>query len=620
MSNYDKILREKEEGSKLENSFMEKHWDAMEMKMDTPSIEKPTIKKGKLRNLWKGLLGIAVLAIIGFFTFKKIKTTIHNSKNENNSIATSTIKPPKPSVNVPFETFSYDAENGDTLFTQNGSILIFPKNAVLHKNGDIVTGRVEVQTREFNDPIDYYMAGIPMQYDSAGVQYTFVSSAMIDIKAYQNKELLYVNPKAKPQLNLVSTNNETKANLYTLDTTNGQWINKGKEEVFDLAKIKVTKPINVNTIDTLKVISTTKLRFSKPLLVSEYDSPNQMLISKPIAPQKASGKNPIIQIEIDPASFKELLIYNNLKFEVIGGDTWNEADSKIEWQDIQLERHLIDDNYSVQFSSTQRKVTYEVKPVLENSDYNAAVKIYDEKIKEYTTQMNNRIKEQQEIVDDNKEIINENIVQKPSTEKKQQIKNEYQLVENSKIEALNKLIIARNKQIEIENVATAMENKRILNEIEKNKKFQDSLKMVWEKQYRASVLNQNLLRTFEIDGFGYWNCDQPILADAFYVKATFVDRENKIIDMNEATAIVKNVNRITRINDELPIVKKQSHSIFGFANDHFYYVTFNEFDALPITNQTKVYTFKLNKYEGKTNTLSDLKRIIFDKPTIKSLP
>ncbi len=615
MSNYDKILREKENSSTLNDSTMEKHWAAMETKLNGNIIAKPTLKKGKLRKLWKGLIGVAVIAIIGLFTYKKLQTNTHLYTKKNNSEKTSVIKPPKPSINVPYEIFTFDAAIGDTLFTKNGSILIFPKNAVLYKNGEIVTGKVEVQTREFNDPLEYYMAGIPMQYDSAGVQYTFVSSAMIDIKAYQNAELLYVNPNAKPQLNLVSTNKETKENLYKLDTLTGQWTNKGKEEVnevgFDIVK--------TNDISVPK----NKLQYSSPVLVKYFDKKDsandEVTISKPVAPQKASGKNPVIQIEIDPASFKELMLYNNLKFEVIGGDKWNEADSKIEWQNVELERHLNDENYSVEFSTTQRKVTYEVKPVLENSDYKEAVKLYDEKIMAYNTQLNNRRKEEQSALSAEQEQLNKNKeIKKPAVKESEnnainQEKNNNIKNENSRIEALNILILERNKQIEKLNIETAAENKRILNEIEKQNKLQDSIKILWEKQDRANKLNQNLIRTFEIDGFGYWNCDQPIIQNAFYVKANFIDKENRSIDFLDVQAIVKNENKITNIDYEFPIVDKKSHCIFGFANDNFYYLTFNEFDELAITSKTKAFTFSLHKYEGRANTITDLKRVLYDK-------
>ena len=251
MSNYDKLFREKENNLPLQNSDMEKNWAAMETQLNSGTQSNSKDAKFNVNKLMKGLIVAAVGGLIASVIF--ITTKNNNEALVTNNLAEfkSFIKPPMPQLNVPYEKFTYDAEIGDTLFTKNGSILIFPKNAVLNIKGEIVTGKIEIRTREFNDPLDYFIAGIPMTYDSASVKYTFISSGMIDIKAYQNNELLFVNPNAKPQLNLVSTNKETNTNLYLLDTVTGQWINKGKDEVNDV----VANPMQNNISQEPNVIN-----------------------------------------------------------------------------------------------------------------------------------------------------------------------------------------------------------------------------------------------------------------------------------------------------------------------------------------------------------------------------
>ena len=251
MSNYDKLFREKENNLPLQNSDMEKNWAAMETQLNSGTQSNSKDAKFNVNKLMKGLIVAAVGGLIASVIF--ITTKNNNEALVTNNLAEfkSFIKPPMPQLNVPYEKFTYDAEIGDTLFTKNGSILIFPKNAVLNNKGQIVTGKIEIRTREFNDPLDYFIAGIPMTYDSASVKYTFISSGMIDIKAYQNNELLFVNPNAKPQLNLVSTNKETNTNLYLLDTVTGQWINKGKDEVNDV----VANPMQNNISQEPNVIN-----------------------------------------------------------------------------------------------------------------------------------------------------------------------------------------------------------------------------------------------------------------------------------------------------------------------------------------------------------------------------
>jgi hypothetical protein len=590
MSNYDNLLREKENNLPLENSDMEKNWAAMETQLNSATQSTSKDAKFNFKKIIKGLMATAVAFIIAFVIFTIAKNKKTEIVNTNTSQLVSAIKPPMPAINVPYETFSYNAEIGDTLFTQNGSILIFPKNAVLNNKGEIVTGKIEIKTREFNDPLDYYMAGIPMAYDSAGVKYTFVSSGMIDIKAYQNNELLFVNPNAKPQLNLVSTNTERNTNLYILDTSTGQWINKGKDEVNDLDVNSKKSFANSRTMDRAPKISEDNYKNEQEKDVTT--------IVKPLPPQKASGKNPTIEIIIDPASFKELLAYNNLKFEVLDSETETVGeDSKTEWSNVELLHSAGSTKYIAKFSAGNKTVQYEVKPVLEGKDYDAAVTVYNEKIKAYYDVQKNRIANEQ--------------MQRDTLALRDKIIDD----ENKKTEANNEVVIAKNKIVEIENKRIGELNVLIIerNErIKERKKRNDSLRLIWEKDNRPLALKENLIRSFDIDGFGYWNCDQPTFPGGVPISATFTDDKNNILDLNYINATSFGINRLLAYyNGNITVLPNTNHTIWSAYQNQFYYLTFREYEKLNIKPETRTYTFKLTKYEGDANSLLVLKKILY---------
>jgi hypothetical protein len=612
MSNYDNLLREKENNLPLENTDMEKNWAAMEMQLNSTTQSASKDAKFNFKKIIKGLVVAAVVCIITFVIFTATKNKV--IPNTDLSILKSTIKPPMPAINAPYETFTYDAEVGDTLFTQNGSILIFPKNAVLNSKGEMVTGKIEIKTREFNDPLDYYMAGIPMTYDSAGVKYTFVSSGMIDIKAYQNNELLFVNPNAKPQLNLVSTNNEKNTNLYVLDTTTGQWINKGKDEVNDLAQ--KFKENNAKKIpSTPKKIIEQKQFAAKAKEIPETDA-----TVKPLPPQKASGKNPTIEIIIDPASFKELLAYNNLKFEVLDSETETVGeDSKTEWSNVELLHSAGSTKYIAKFSAGNKTVQYEVKPVLEGKDYDAAVTVYNEKIKAYYDVQKNRIANEQMQRDTlalRDKIIDEANKKTEANNEVVIAKNKIIEIENKSIEELNVLIIARNEKV-------AKAKKEYLLMVKRQQKTSDSLnsileernrisRLIWEKENIALTLKENLLRSFTIDGFGYWNCDQPTYPSGVPISATFVDDKNNVLHFNYINAASFGVNRVLAYyNNNITVLPNTNHIIWSVYQNEFYYLTFKEYEKLNIKYNIRTYTFKLNKYVGNSNSVTDLKRILY---------
>ncbi len=617
MNNNDKILREKENYLPSNKSNLENHWAKLEKQLLGATAETTKVNKGILKRIYKPLLALVAAIIIGIFVFKYLNTKPITKTKSALAQSNSAIKPPMPKLNVPYEIFTYDAALGDTIFTNNGSILVFPKNAVLDANGNIVSGKVEIQTREFNDPLDYSLAGIPMTYDSAGVQYTFVSSGMIDIKAYQNGVLLKVNPNAKPQLNLVSTNNEKNTNLYVLDTTTGQWINKGKDEVNDIVvNTKHSVANNAPTVVREKIISDSNSQKPK----EEITAP----ITKPLPPQKASGKNPTIEIIIDPASFKELLVYNNLKFEVLNSATETVGeDSKTEWSDVQLLHTNGSKKYIAKFSTGTKSVQYEVKPVLEGKDYDEAVNVYNAKIKAYYDLQKNSInieQAQQDTLALQNKIINEDNKKTLANNEVVVAKNKLIDDENKRIAELNVLINARNVEIieakkvyqaQMTEIEKNIKNTNIANQ-ERQRRGDSINSIIAEKYYRAALLKEYLLRSFTIDGFGYWNCDNPTLSNGIPISATFVNDKNVALVFNYLNVATLGVNRMNvYYNNNITVIPNTNHIIWAIQDNQFYYLSYKEYEKLHIKIDTRSCTFKLNKYEGPSNSIKELKKILF---------
>jgi hypothetical protein len=203
------------------------------------------------------------------------------------------INPPIKGADVPYEEYEVDAAKGDTLIYPTGSIILFPPNAFVDEAGKPVTGKVQVKYREFKDPIDFFLAGIPMSYDSAGVAFQFESSGMFDIRAFKDGKPVFINKANKPEVNLVSKNKSNNHSLYFLDTVQGKWINKGGMQIIEPRNTKTAG----KTEKTSVVIA-------------------QEVLPEPVKPLKADNKSPVLKIEVDPSSFKEFAIYKNLKFQV----------------------------------------------------------------------------------------------------------------------------------------------------------------------------------------------------------------------------------------------------------------------------------------------------------------
>jgi len=610
MNHYDDLLREKEKHDLFDDSSMKEHWEAMEKKMDT-HIQKPP---GKYRKLVLVTISAAAVVLIVFFTYTLLK---EKPGQKTETIATtgarSAIIPPLDGLNVPYEIFSFNAATGDTLFTLNGSVIIFPKNAVLNSKGEIVNGNIEVRTREFNDPFDYSIAGIPMDYDSAGVKYQFISSAMIDITAYQNGEPLQVNPGAKPQLNLVSTNKERRTSLYKLDTVSGKWMNKGVDEV-NLVQSRMANTVDLTSEPIYADNTLSDYEGNGDAVSFEAPIPENM----PAPPQKASNVNPLINIIIDPQSFKELLVYDGLQFEVTDAKASQVAeDSKMDWGNIELIRGEADGTYKVVFSTGNKKVTYNVKPVLQGKDFVAAEKLYQDKLKEYTRIQMDRKKNEAE---DQRLSAQQDLTTKQLEENNKKIEEL-----NKRTEELNKLIAIRNKYIETENIRIDSLNRanrrrrdsiiKVNNELAERQKADFEKQMaIWEQKNRTAALQQNLLRSFTIDGFGYWNCDMPTLPATQQYVVNFKTEKSDAVTYNTLCIATEGINRIQNYYNTNSIGLINSGKYFGwvFNANQFYYFTRVNFNNAERTNNPNTISILMNLYEGDVKNYNELKGYIFN--------
>jgi hypothetical protein len=507
------------------------------------------------------------------------------------------INPPIKSADVPYEEYEVDAAKGDTLLYPSGSIILFPPNAFVDEAGKPVTGKVQVKYREFNDPLDFFLAGIPMQYDSAGTAYQLVSSGMLDIRAFKDGKPVFVNKAAKPEINLASKTNSDKHSIYYLDTVQKKWINKGSMEITETRGQKKTAA-----------------------QATAVPAPNDM--PEPVKPLKAAGKSPVLKIEVDPSSFKEFAIYKNLKFQVDESKTpFNVKDSEEEWNNLELLKGAQPGTYMAKFSNAAKSVTYAVKPVLEGAEYDKALKVFEKEYAEYKKKADER-------------AANDRLARVRYL--RDSIRNDRFNEEIKKIERLNAIIAQKNREIEKQNEKIEKENLEIekqnaitvkkkleaekrtkeygqrMTEMEKEnekrrleeEKENEKRRIAWEKQREINKREEkkfaatmatlgDVYRSFQIDGFGYWNCDIATKQKTISITATFKDEKGNELQLGYVTVINRSVNSIYRVNfdNELLLVPTAENMLLAVYNNQFVYVSYDEFKKLNITDDTKEQTF-----------------------------
>jgi hypothetical protein len=173
-------------------------------------------------------LVVIVLLTIRNCSCNRQKPTLKPEVSNNNYLLTS---PPLPELDLPYQKFEIDPSQPNVLFSKYGAKINVPADAFLDKDGNIIIGKVQLSFREFYNPLDFYLAGIPMGYNDNGVEKVLESGGMVELIAKSNTKELFVNPNNKINVDLYSWTKSKDFNLYDLDKTNGKWIEKGKDSI-----------------------------------------------------------------------------------------------------------------------------------------------------------------------------------------------------------------------------------------------------------------------------------------------------------------------------------------------------------------------------------------------------
>jgi len=269
------------------------------------------------------------------------------------------VAPPLKDVDVPYSHFIVSAAESSKLDYTTGSVITIPANAFVDKNGKPVEGKVDIQYREFHDPADFFVSGIPMTYDSAGTEYHFESAGMLEILAFQDGKPVFVNPDKRIVVEMASQQEDDKYNIYRFDSLAGNWkfIYKDKASGDKAADLPATPFASV-----LKKMPVTAALMKKK--------------EAPVKPALANEKSYRFDLAVDPDEFPELSVYKNMQFEVKEGEKdFSQGYASVTWSDVSLKKSNTG-NYLMTLSYATDSHTFEVNPVFDKAAYAAALSTY----------------------------------------------------------------------------------------------------------------------------------------------------------------------------------------------------------------------------------------------------
>jgi hypothetical protein len=313
------------------------------------------------------------------------------------------ISPPISKLDIPYQHYQVDAAKGGEFKTNKGSRIRVPKQAFGDASGKALEGQVELRFREFHDPVDFFLSGIPMCYDSAGVRYQFESAGMIELLGFKDGKPVYILPGKQVEIELDSRRiGGTSYNVYKFDTASCNWVYLGKDKL-------ARKTVSEATGEVAVSADSVRARFEA---LPEVKSLNQQTeqakadcekqlkqlpkpSDEPKKPVKAVAGRQHFNVDIDYNEFPEMKQYKSTVFEI--GPENKDVNQDIFDKRLPMEDFVISEgtrkgeNYTMTLSRGAEVVKLIVYPVFEGKNYDKAMAEFNAKFKQYEEERNSRV-------------------------------------------------------------------------------------------------------------------------------------------------------------------------------------------------------------------------------------
>ncbi|MES2593277.1 MAG: hypothetical protein V4608_15445 [Bacteroidota bacterium] len=308
----------------------------------------------------KVVICLAGLAVVVCIAFAK------HPVNENKMTATKNkVAPPLKGVNIDYKEFSVEAGIKTALKYETGSLITIPDNAFLDINGRPIVGKVDIKYREFHNPADFFVSGIPMTYDSAGIQYHFESAGMLEMLAFQNDKPVFVNPAKKIIVEMASQQADDKYNIYQYDSLKGNWKYAYKDHAI------ITKKSNMKESSEQLAAKAPSTDFN----ASQENSP--VTSTDLLVPQKINRNSFQFDIAIDSAEFPEMSVYKGVLFEVDKKEKdFSPMYASTIWNDVSLDKGKQNGSYLMTLSKGEESHSFDAAPVFDEKNYENALTLY----------------------------------------------------------------------------------------------------------------------------------------------------------------------------------------------------------------------------------------------------
>jgi hypothetical protein len=289
------------------------------------------------------------------------------------------VNPPLASVEPKGRPIKINAAEGATLDLDAGTRLVIPRTAFQSDRGQLIeSGNVDIYYREMHDAVDFFVAGVPMTYDSAGTRHYLQSAGMIEIIALQNGQPVVMAPGKTIRIELSSIiapqadGSWPSFKVYHLDTVARNWVFYGKSAMVFEAEANLEQLEGLSPADRLNAEKTA-------ILVADPKP------EAPMKPVKPDGKAVSFELDlkdgdipIEPGSESEVAdLKNKGVWQVLPNcPPFNLNELNLTWKSVRLKK-LNEQGYELTLLDEGKQLRLLVQPVVTNKDYEIALQQYE---------------------------------------------------------------------------------------------------------------------------------------------------------------------------------------------------------------------------------------------------
>lgn len=280
---------------------------------------------------------------------------------------------------IKYETFRINNRKSQDIRTKNGSIIYIPANIFVDKDGNEVVKNIEIKYRDFYNPFDIYLAGIPMDYDSAGVNYSFMSAGMFQIDAQVNGNQLFMKEGKTIDISLVSEKEEIY-NFYEYDTVTNQWAYLYSEEEENLKPYTQNQPSDDYSYgfkqeekynDTLDYTINPIMDQTKNQLIRGFVGQGKMKVKEP--------ENYIFTATQEMYKNTEYYALDSLMLEIKSNENFKSSFYHVRWDRVDLNQK--DSILTLNLRKGSSLSSFRVTPVINPNAYKKVILAYNEEKK-----------------------------------------------------------------------------------------------------------------------------------------------------------------------------------------------------------------------------------------------